>query len=147
MVLKIPPPPFMTGPEWAGFNRWLIELTSILADTGGIDPASVEGFEQALIQLAENTADIASLQASQGTQAVQIGSLQAQVAGLVDSVATINGQITTLSARAQVFTGALGGGAPGAGLGADNDWFYNRTGAAGNRLFIKVGGAWAAQAI
>jgi len=135
MTLKIPPPPFITGNEWQGFNRWLIELTSILADTGGIDPASVAGFEQALVQIAANTVAILALEGSSGSQEIEIAVLQSQVAALTLALAAVNSSITTLSARAQVFQGS---GAPGAGLGNTNDWYANVGGAAGSRIYIKT---------
>jgi hypothetical protein len=142
MTLKIPPPPMMTGPEWAGFNRWLLELTSILADTGGIDPASVEGFEAALIQLAANTAAIAALQSSSGGQSLTIAILQGQVNALTLGLAAANSSITTLSARGELLFGT---GAPAAGLGKVNDWYGDTAGAAGARVWIKKAvGVWTA---
>jgi hypothetical protein len=144
MVQKIPPPPFLTGPEYEGLNRWLLELTSLLNDAGGIDPGSVAGLSAVIEQSAANSLEILALQASTGDQSGAITVLQNEVAALTTSIATINSSITTLGARAQVFNGIA---APGAGLGVDNDWFYNRVGAVGFRLYIKVAGAWVPQAI
>lgn len=140
MVKKIPPPPQLTGPEWQPFNRWLLELTSILADSGGVDPGTIDGFGTLQDQVDANTAAILALQGS-------VSGLSLQVAALINGLALANASITTLSTRSQVFNGAVGAGAPSGALGVDNDWFYNRTGAAGNRLFIKLAGAWVAQAI
>ena len=122
------------------FNRWLLELTTILADSGGIDPASVAGFEQALVQIAANTAAIAALQASSGSQDIDIAILQSQVANLTTSIAAINGSITTLSARGELLFGT---GAPAGGLGKVNDWYGDTAGAAGARIWIKKSvGVW-----
>lgn len=154
MTQKIPPPPPIASGNLddfvrslPSFNRWLIELTSILASGGGIDPETIDGYPALQNQVAANTAAISTLQSTSGGQSFAILLLQAQVGTLTTGLAAANANITALAARAQVLNGALGGGVPSNALGADNDWFYNRTGAAGNRLFIKLAGAWAAQAI
>lgn len=136
MAQKIPPPPFLSGPEWEGFNRWLLEVTSILSDEGGIDPTEVTGLPDVITQVGTNTTNITALQGTTGGQGGQIAALQAQVTALQTDVATINGQITTLSARAQVLNGV---GVPGAGLGNVNDWYANIGGAVGARIFVKTG--------
>lgn len=41
MVLKIPPPPHFAGSMWQLFNRWLLELTSILNSAGAITATAV----------------------------------------------------------------------------------------------------------
>lgn len=140
MAAKLPPPPKFTGPEWQAFNRWLVELTSILSSSGDIDPGSIPGYN-ALAQ------DVANLNNTTGNQGAAITAMQTQIVALTLALATANASITTLASRAQVFNGALGAGVPSNAIGADSDWFYNRTGAAGNRLFIKLAGAWVAQAI
>lgn len=145
MAQKIPPPPQFTGPEWQQFNRWLLEIQSILSNEGGISPDEVTGLPALFTQVATNTTDIVTLEGTTGGQGSDIATLQAQVANIDGvEIPAINGQLTTLGSRSQVFNGT---GAPAVGLGTDNDWYYNRTGAAGNRLFIKLAGAWVAQAI
>lgn len=137
MALKLPPPPPIAKMDPA-FNRWLIELTSILAAGGGIDPNTIDGFTALQNQVDTNTTDITALQGTTGGQSGQIATLQGQVNALIASVATINGQITTLSARSQVFAGA---GAPAAGLGVVNDWYANVGGGVGARIYIKTAAA------
>lgn len=139
-MAKIPPPPPIANQD-PTFNRWLLELTNILNAGGDIDPNSVAGLPEVIAESAQNTLDIAALQGGQGGQAIQIANLQSQVTTLTNAIATINGQITTLSARAQVLNGV---GVPAAGLGNDNDWYGNRGGAVGARIYIKVAGAWVA---
>ena len=142
MVQKIPPPPQFTGPEWQSFNRWLLEVTSVLSNTGGINPDQVDGLTALFAEVAVNTSDIAGLEAGQGGQSAQIASLFGIVNGLANSIATINGQITTLSARGELLFGA---GVPAAGLGKVNDWYGDTAGAAGARVFIKKAvGVWTA---
>lgn len=129
-TLRIPPPPNFAKTDPA-FNRWLLEVTRILAAAGGIDPTQIAGWNELVAQVAENTSDIASFSAS-------VASLQSQ----------INAQgvlITALQGRNQVYNGT--GGPPAGALGIDNDWYYNRGGAVGARLYIKVLGSWLAQAI
>lgn len=142
MVQKIPPPPALTGPEWQSFNRWLLEVTSILSNNGGISPDQVEGLTALFNEVAVNTADIATLEGGQAGQAAQITALHFQVATLFGSIATINGQITTLSARGELLFGA---GVPAAGLGKVNDWYGDTAGGVGARVFIKKAvGVWTA---
>jgi len=141
MVLKIPPPPQLTGPQWQSFNRWLLELTSILANTGGIDPSQVSGLPELETQVATNTTNIATLEAGQGGQGGAITALQLQITFINSEIATINGQLTTLESNAVVRNGS---GAPGAGLGSNGDLYLNNTGGAGTRLYGKIGGAWTA---
>ena len=145
MALKIPPPPQFTGPEWQSFNRWLLEVTSVLSNEGGINPDEVTGLPALFTEVSQNTTDIADLQATTGGQSTDISILQTQITNINGvEIPAINSQLTTLGARNQVYNGTA---APGAGLGVDGDWFYNRTGAAGARLYIRVAGVWAAQAI
>jgi len=136
MAQKIPPPPDLTGPQWQSFNRWLLEVTSVLSNEGGIDPSEVTGLTQLFADVAANTAAILSLSGGQFGQGLQIAALQNDVLNLATSIATINGQITTLSARPQVRSGV---GAPAAGLGSVNDWYANIGGAVGARIYIKTG--------
>lgn len=140
MAQKIPPPPSLTSPEWQAFNRWLIEVTSILSNEGGINPDEVTGLTALFAQVALNTTTIAGLGGSVAGQAAQIAALQFNVAALFGAVATINGQITTLSARGELLFGA---GVPAAGLGKVNDWYGDTAGAVGARVFIKKAvGVW-----
>lgn len=128
MTQKLPPPPQLTGPQWQSFNRWLLELTSILEASGGIAPDTIPGYT-------DLQAQVTALSGTVGGQAGTISSLQFQVTLLSASLAIANASITTLSARAQVFQGA---GAPAAGLGAVNDWYANVGGAVGARIYIKT---------
>lgn len=140
MAQKIPPPPQFTGPEWQSFNRWLLEVTAVLSNTGGINPDQVDGLTALFAEVAVNTADIAGLEGSSGGQAASIATLFGLVNGLTISIATINGQITTLSARGELLFGA---GVPAAGLGKVNDWYGDTAGGVGARVFIKkVVGVW-----
>lgn len=147
MVQKIPPPPPIASQDQA-FNRWLLELTAILNDGGGIDPDSIDGLTEAYGQIAANTGAISALSLTVGSQGGNITALQHQVAILNNAVMAINGQLTTIGAdvialqnRAQVLNGA---GAPAGGLGSDGDLYLNNTGGSGTRLYGKIGGAWAA---
>jgi len=137
MAQKIPPPPQFTGPEWQSFNRWLLEVTSVLSNEGGISPDEVTGLPLLFSEVATNTTDIAALEGTTGGQGAQIGTLQAQVTN-IDSVEipAINGQITSLNSRAQVRNGV---GAPTAGLGNVNDWYANIGGGVGARIYVKTG--------
>ena len=142
MVQKIPPPPQFTGPEWQSFNRWLLEVTSVLSNTGGINPDQVDGLTALFNEVAVNTSDITILENTQGGQTAQINALQLQITALQNSVAIINGQITTLSARGELLFGA---GVPAGGLGKVNDWYGDTAGAVGARVFIKKAvGVWTA---
>lgn len=136
MVQKIPPPPFFSGPEWQAFNRWLIELTSILSNEGGIDPNQVTGLPALFIEVTGNTSDIAALQTAQGGQATQIAAIQTHLTTIDNEITTINGQITALGARGEILNGVVD---PAAGLGKVNDWYANTAGAAGHRIFVKTG--------
>jgi hypothetical protein len=138
MALKIPPPPPIANKDPA-FNRWLLELTSILNASGGIDPSSVTGLPAVEAQVTTNTANIATLQGTTGGQGSAITTLQGQVTTINGEIVTINGQLTTLGARNQVLNGA---GVPAAGLGNNGDLFLNNTGGAGTRLYGKIAGAW-----
>jgi hypothetical protein len=138
---KIPPPPPIASTDPA-FNRWLLELTSILSDAGGIDPANIDGFTALQNQVEANSAAISALQTTTGGQSADIAALEAQVTTLTGNISTINGQITSLSARGELLFGA---GAPAAGLGKVNDWYGDTAGAAGARVWIKKAvGVWTA---
>ena len=140
MAQKIPPPPQFTGPEWQSFNRWLLEVTSVLSNTGGINPDQVAGLTALFAAVAVNTADIVTLESNQGGQSGDIAALQANVSLLFAQIATINGQITTLSARGELLFGV---GVPAGGLGKVNDWYGDTAGAVGARVFIKKAvGVW-----
>lgn len=147
MAQKIPPPPPIASKDPA-FNRWLLELTSILNNSGGIDPDSIAGLTEAYAQIAQSVIDIHSLQLTVIGQSGSIAGLQSQVTTNTNAIATVNGQLTTinaqilaLQARSQILNGS---GVPGAGLGANGDLYLNNTGGAGTRLYGKIGGAWIA---
>lgn len=147
MAQKIPPPPFLTGgnqqPDWQAFNRWLLEVTSVLSNEGNINPDEVEGLPLLFSQVATNTVDISALEGTTGGQSFEITALQNQISGpggINDQIGVINGQLTTLAARAQVFNGVT---APAAGLGNVNDWYARVGGAVGARIYIKTAiGTW-----
>lgn len=149
MPQKLPPPPSFTSTNMEdflrslpSFNRWLLELTSVLANNGGIDPNAIDGYQALVAQVAADALAITALQASSGGQAVSIAVLQAQVGVLTTGLAAANASITTLSARGELLFGA---GVPAAGLGKVNDWYGDTAGAAGARVFIKKAvGVWTA---
>lgn len=143
MALKIPPPPYLAVEDkFPGFNRWLLEVTSILTNQGGIDPSEVTGLSELFTQVGTNTTDITNLEAAQGGQAVDITTLQGDITTINGEITTINGQLTTLGARAQVYNANVD---PSAGFGNVGDWYANYAGAAGHRIFIKTAvGTWTA---
>lgn len=134
-VLKIPPPPPIANAD-PTFNRWLLELTAILNNNGGIDPNSVAGLSEVIAESAANTLAIAGLDNTTGSQSIQINTLQLNVSALQADVVNINMALTTLGARAQVLNGVID---PAPGLGNVNDWYANTAGAAGHRIFVKTG--------
>ncbi len=145
MAQKIPPPTFFTGnanqpPDWQAFNRWLLEVTSVLSNTGGIAASEVEGLLAAYVEIATQAAQIVALQGTTGDQNAAIIDLQNNIITIFNALAVINGQITTLSARGELLFGA---GAPAAGLGKVNDWYGDTAGAVGARIYIKKAvGVW-----
>ena len=149
MTQKIPPPPSFATTNiddfvrsLPSFNRWLLEVTSILAASGGIDPTTIDGYPELQNQVALNTAAISALQSSSGSQTFAIALLQAQVGTLTSGLAAANANITALSARGELLFGT---GAPAAGLGKVNDWYGDTAGAAGARVWIKKAvGVWTA---
>ena len=137
MSQKIPPPPPIANMD-PTFNRWLLELTSILEAGGSIDPNSVAGLPQVIAQSAANAAAITVLQGEVGGNTGDITTLQGEVTTIDGEIITINGELTTLGARAQVLNGVVD---PANGLGSVNDWYANTAGAAGHRIFVKTGAA------
>ncbi len=117
----------------------LLELTSILANAGGIDPNSIEGYPELQNQVEANTADITTLESQIGGQGADITTLQLQVIALTNGLAVVSGSVTTLAARNQVYNGVAD---PGAGLGVNGDW-YARTDGPNRAVWTKVGGTWA----
>ena len=132
MALKIPPPPLLTGPQWQAFNRWLLELQSVLSNTGGIDPTEVTGLPAVITQVNTNTTDIATLEGGQGGQGAQIAVLNSDVSTLQGEISTINGQITTLEANGVLRSGS---GAPAGGLGNVLDWYGDIT---NHHVYVKT---------
>lgn len=148
MVKKIPPPPPLANNDPI-FNRWLLELTSILNDAGGIDGTSIDGFDQLQADVDANSAaiqqtnlNLSSLagQVSGGSTSIaalslRVNILEAVALDLQTRMTAAEGNITTLQARPQV---RFGSGAPVAGLGGVGDWYGNIVGAAGARVYIKT---------
>lgn len=142
MVLKIPPPPQFTGPQWQSFNRWLLEVTSIFNSQGGIDPSQVTGLQTVIDQVETNTTNIATLTGGQAGQATQIATLNTEVLAINGEISTIGGEIVTLQGNPVVHSGTAD---PAGGFGNVRDWFANTAGAAGHRIFIKTAaGTWTA---
>jgi hypothetical protein len=135
MALKIPPPPLLTGSQWQAFNRWLLELQSILSNQGGIDPTEVTGLPAVITQVGTNTTDIAALEGTTGGQGTAIATLNSDVSTIQGEIATINGQITTLESNPVLHNGT---GVPNPGLGNVDDWYGDVTGGVGARIFIKT---------
>lgn len=135
MTLKIPPPPQFTGKEWQLFNRWLIELQSILSSTGGIDPNSVAGLSEVITQSAANNAAIAALAPAVGGNTTAIAAINVSLTAINAALVIINGQLTSLGARNQVWNGVV----PPVALHADGDYFVDT---AGKHLYVQVAGAW-----
>lgn len=136
MARKFPPPPVLAGPEWQIFNRWLLEIQSILSNEGGIDPNEVTGLPALFTAVGVNTNAIAALGGTVAGQGGDIAGLQGDITTINGEIVAINGQITTLSARAQVLNGIID---PAPGLGNVNDWYANTVGAVGHRIFVKTG--------
>lgn len=91
-----------------------------------------------ITQSAANAAAIAVIQPELVNFGIILSALSNQVNVITAEIVTINGQLTTLGARAQVLSGTAD---PGAGLGNVGDWFANTAGAAGHRIFVKTGAA------
>lgn len=133
MTLKIPPPPQLSK-EYQQLNRWLLEIQSILNNSGNIDPGSVAGLPALVLQVAALAAQVAAL-------AVTVATNTANIATNTANIATNTTNIATLTSRNQILNGA---GVPGAGLGNDGDLYINNSGGAGTNLYGKRGGAWVA---
>jgi hypothetical protein len=143
-LLRMPPPPQLV--QFPELNRWLQDLQSFIAQSGGIDPSSIPGYSALQTQVSTNTANIgtlsgtvSSLSTTVATHTTQISSLNSQVSTNTSNIATNTANIATLTARNQVLNGS---GAPGAGLGNNGDLYLNNTGGAGTRLYGKIGGVW-----
>lgn len=136
-MAKIPPPPPIANQD-PTFNRWLLELTSILNAQGDINPGTVVGLDVVIASVAANTAAIAALNVTVAGNSADIVALQGDISTINGNITSINAAILTLNARAQVLNGV---GAPAAGLGNVNDWYANIGGAVGARIYVKTGAA------
>jgi len=135
MAQKFPPPPQLANLDPA-LNRWLIEIQSILNNSGGIDPSSVQGLSSLETQVTANTAAIALLQSEVDTLNAEVPILQTQVSTNTTNIASLNSTVTTLANRNQVFNGTA---APAGGLGVNGDWYADTS---AKHIYVKVGGAW-----
>lgn len=133
--LRIPPPPPIANVDPA-FNRWLLEVTSVLAAAGGVDPTQIPGYTDLQTTVATHTTEITALQGTTGGQGNAITVLQGEISVINGEIITINGQLTSLGARSQVFNGTAD---PASGFGNVGDWFANTSGGAGHRIFVKTG--------
>ena len=132
MVAKFPPPPTLPQ-QFQQLNRWLIELQSILNSQGTIDPSSVDGLPALITQVAGLATQVAAL-------AAEVVTLTAEVATNTTDIATNTANIATLTARNQILNGT---GAPGAGLGNNDDMYIDNAGITpGALLYIKIAGTW-----
>jgi len=135
MPQKVPPPPPIATQD-PQLNRWFLELTAILNDSGGIDVSSVTGLDVVVADVTQNTNDITALQSGSAGQSASITALNSQVGALQVQVASLATTVAALSSRAQVFNGTVN---PAAGVGNIGDWYANTAGAVGNRIFVKTG--------
>lgn len=146
MVKKVPPPPPLAIND-PTFNRWLLELTSILNDAGGIDGTSIDGFDQLQADVDANTAAITQTNLNVSSLAGQVSggsgditALALRVTALEIVAVDLTTRVGALEARGEVLFGV---GAPAAGLGKVKDWYGNVGGAVGARVYIKTApGIW-----
>lgn len=132
MVAKFPPPPTLPQ-QFQQLNRWLIELQSILNSQGLIEPDQVDGLPALFTQVAALATQVAAL-------AAQVATNTANIATNTANIATNTANIATLAARNQILNGT---GAPGAGLGNNDDMYIDNAGSTpGALLYIKIAGAW-----
>jgi hypothetical protein len=139
MVAKLPPPPPIASRDPA-LNRWMVEITAILAASGGLDPTQIPGYAALQAQSAANAAAITTLNGEITTLNGEVATNTANIATNTANIATNTASIATLTGRAQVLNGV---GAPAAGLGNVNDWYANVGGAVGARIYVKTAvGTW-----
>jgi hypothetical protein len=144
MALKLPPPPQLPvsfGAFGQQLNRWLLEIQSILNSQGLIDPDEVQGLPALFTQVATLVAEVATNTADIATNTADITINTNNIATNTANIAANTASIVTLTARNQILNGS---GAPGAGLGNNDDLYINNTGGVGSYLYGKIAGAWVA---
>jgi hypothetical protein len=137
MALAKPPPPPPIAAANPELNRWFLAVTAFLKNNGTIDGGNIDGFPELVAEVAAQQISITTLN---GEVATLNGEVAANTANIATNTANITANataITALQARAQLLNGS---GAPGAGLGNDNDW-YAATGAT-KHIYVKLAGAW-----
>lgn len=113
MAVRIPPPPNIVYADPA-FNRWLLEITSILEKgaNGGINPDEIAGVQN----------DVAAL-------TKQIADLQASIKVLQQAIGITNARLRSGTVK------------PPDIQGTDGDWFAVTAGAQ-RGVYVRVASVW-----
>ena len=133
---KVPPPPPIAQFDPA-FNRWLHDLQAFINEGGGtIDPGLIPGYNELIATVNTQTTEINSLLVNVASLTSSVATLTTHVNTLNTAVTTLAGRVTTLEARPIIRNGIV---APGAGLGANGDWYADTV---AKHIYVKVTGAW-----